>query len=30
MTIDQTFVVIIISAGLFGLGIGVLWEGRGK
>lgn len=30
MTTDQIFVIIIIVAALFGLGIGILWEGRGK
>lgn len=30
MSVEQMFVVIIISAGLLGLGLGVLWEGRGK
>lgn len=30
MTVEQTFVVIVIVAALLGLGIGILWEGRGK
>lgn len=30
MTIEQIFVIIIIVSGLFGLGIGILWEGKGK